>query len=392
MLHTPRDTPEPDMSNVDVRVSTTPYSSKRKRLAKPRDKPKRAALEKPLSELTRDLTHVPLKDMEAWVNRPLEERRKERRDDGAIKRPSNSFMLYRSAFADRCREYEKSRNHQDISSLAGASWAIETAEIRTQYEEWAKVERHNHQKAFPDYKFQPQSQASKDRKRKGREDNASEETTDAEDPSYRSGRSSSKARGKSTRAKTSRNVYREYSNSPSFPSSDEVDTPNSYTPLENNPSYFANVNPGKPLPNAVDRITQPDFYSITSYPAIARHDSFNSYDSPDSLEEFKYHQSANGQAFDSSAVSAPVGLPGLIHDELIGETAFGSDQAFLSSSPFLDPHLDEKSHGFGGFDQTVTNTIAPSSASGGLHSADLFNDADSALTLSHFSHAEGFGI
>ncbi|KAM0796277.1 high mobility group box domain-containing protein, partial [Usnea florida] len=73
-----------------------------------------------------------------------------------IKRPSNSFILYRSAYADRARAWEKSPNHQKISSLAGESWAMEPPEIRKQYDAWAKVERENHAKAFPDYKFQPQ--------------------------------------------------------------------------------------------------------------------------------------------------------------------------------------------------------------------------------------------
>ena len=55
-------------------------------------------LEKPLSELTKDWTHVPIADIESYVNRSAEERRREVEDGkvpGKVKRPMNSFMLYR---------------------------------------------------------------------------------------------------------------------------------------------------------------------------------------------------------------------------------------------------------------------------------------------------------
>lgn len=99
--------------------------------------------------------------MHAWVHRPIEVRLEEARLSGAVKRPSNSFILYRSAYADRCREYERFHNHVDISTTAGASWAIESPAVRQQFEEWASLERKNHQIAFPDYKFCPRPVDSK---------------------------------------------------------------------------------------------------------------------------------------------------------------------------------------------------------------------------------------
>ena len=59
-----------------------------------------ARLEKPLSELTRTWTHVPVVDIDAYVNRSAEIRRQEveeGKNPGKVKRPMNSFMLYRKA-------------------------------------------------------------------------------------------------------------------------------------------------------------------------------------------------------------------------------------------------------------------------------------------------------
>lgn len=117
-----------------------------------------AKLEKPLSELTKDWTHVPVVDIAAYVNRSVEERRKEveeGKQPGKVKRPMNSFMLYRKAYQNRTKNWCLQNNHQVVSQVCGDSWPLEPESIRQQFNEWARLERVNHQKAHPGYKFSP---------------------------------------------------------------------------------------------------------------------------------------------------------------------------------------------------------------------------------------------
>ncbi|KAH1971171.1 hypothetical protein KXV92_007481, partial [Aspergillus fumigatus] len=85
----------------------------------------------PLSELTRTITHIPIRDMHYWVQRPDEERHQEVLEKrGRIPRPLNSFMLYRSAYADRAKLWAAHDNHRTVSVITGLSWNIETPQIR----------------------------------------------------------------------------------------------------------------------------------------------------------------------------------------------------------------------------------------------------------------------
>lgn len=113
--------------------------------------------------LTKDL-EVPLKDMDAWVHRPAEVRRQEvEKRHGYVTRPMNSFMLYRSAYAERTKQWATQNNHQVVSSVAGESWPMEPEEVRNQFNEWAKIERANHAAAHPEYKFSPSKTTKKRR-------------------------------------------------------------------------------------------------------------------------------------------------------------------------------------------------------------------------------------
>jgi hypothetical protein len=112
-------------------------------------------LSAPLSELTAHMTNVPLRDMEAWVNRSTEVRLQEKADKGKVARPMNSFMLYRSAYAERSKRLLSQNNHQLVSRAAGTSWKLEPAHIRDKYEELARIEREAHSRAHPTYKFKP---------------------------------------------------------------------------------------------------------------------------------------------------------------------------------------------------------------------------------------------
>ena len=333
--------PTPDNSDLTGRAprltrrlmpnsfSRTPSPPKRRKATK-KESAKRSKLDGPLSELTKHLEQIPIKDTEAWVNRSLEVRQNEVGDNGFVKRPSNSFILYRSAYADRCREYEKSNNHQDISSMAGASWAIESPEVRKQYEDWARIERENHQAAFPDYKFQPQTQEAKARKRKGKLEYDSEEASDLDDPTYHGARGATPGSGRSTRGKKPRRNYRETSYTPSMGSEEGWGTPDPYPAAMHNPSFYHNSNPGKPMPAALTRLGHAGgYYQATSHPNARFGDIGH-------VEDVRYQPSEAQNPY--YGTPPPVGLPGASHEDLMGETSLDNGHLMLHHST-LDPDL-----------------------------------------------------
>ncbi|CAI7624285.1 unnamed protein product [Penicillium glandicola] len=113
-------------------------------------------LDGPISQLTESFHTTPIKDMDAWVSRSALERQDEvRKKNGKISRPMNSFMLYRSAYAERTKRLVGANNHQIVSKIAGQGWKLEPIEIRRKYEDLAKLERDNHAATHPDYKFSP---------------------------------------------------------------------------------------------------------------------------------------------------------------------------------------------------------------------------------------------
>jgi hypothetical protein len=127
------------------------------------------ALQGPLSELTEHMKDVHLKDLEVWVHRSAEDRRKEARArKGYITRPMNAFILYRSAYADRTKAWCSENNHQVVSKVCGASWALEDEKIKTYYKNLYEIEKENHALAFPEYKFSPAKTQTK-KKRKSEE-------------------------------------------------------------------------------------------------------------------------------------------------------------------------------------------------------------------------------
>lgn len=217
----------------------SPISKSKKAKKSKLDKSKTPHLTAPLSVLTKDMD-VPLKDMDEWVHRPAEVRRQEvEKRNGYVTRPMNSFMLYRSAYAERTKQWCLQNNHQVVSSVSGESWPMEPPEVREQFNEWAKIERANHAAAHPDYKFSPSKTASKRRKD---EDSDDDEPDGLDDPDgeYRGGRS----------VRQRRQTPQE----PAFlPSSHGFETTPYYG--QQNPAYeqaqYQYVTPGRPLPSNV---------------------------------------------------------------------------------------------------------------------------------------------
>ena len=132
-----------------------PKKKKKERVKAPKKIPK---LELPLTELSKDWVHIPVADIEAYVNRSTETRHREvaqGKIPGKVKRPMNAFMLYRKAYQDRAKNWCMQHNHQVVSQVCGDSWPLEPEAVRNQFVEWSAAERTHHHEAFPDYKFSP---------------------------------------------------------------------------------------------------------------------------------------------------------------------------------------------------------------------------------------------
>lgn len=179
------------LEEENPRPKPTPKSKKAKTCKS--EKPKTPKLTAPLSVLTKDMASIPVRNMEEWVNRPPEIRRKEvEKRNGYVTRPMNSFMLYRSAYAERTKQWCLQNNHQVVSSVSGESWPMEPPEVRELYNEYAKIERINHQNAHPTYKFSPSKAAAPARKRK--REFSDEEASDLEDGDWNPGSERSRSR------------------------------------------------------------------------------------------------------------------------------------------------------------------------------------------------------
>ncbi|KAL2853750.1 hypothetical protein BJY01DRAFT_243941 [Aspergillus pseudoustus] len=148
------------------RVQKSPRQ--RRRAKKGKDREPRATLPGPLSEITKHMTDIPLKDMEEHVHRSIEKRHMEVAEKGGkVARPMNSFMLYRSAYQERTKQWFAQNNHQVVSEVTGDSWARESTEVKAKYIRLASIEKQNHLRAHPGYKFTP---AKDKKKRSGSED------------------------------------------------------------------------------------------------------------------------------------------------------------------------------------------------------------------------------
>ena len=241
-----------------------PAKSRRAKKGKA-EKPKTPKLNAPLSVLTKDMTNIPVKDMEGWVNRTEDVRKKEvEKRKGYVTRPMNSFMLYRSAYAERTKQWCLQNNHQIVSSVSGESWPLEPQELRDHYNELAKTERTNHQKAHPTYKFSPSKPGSANRKRKGT-DSDDEDLSDMDDPDGDWGATHGRSRNKRNRTQeTSSSPFRPANSSPYHPElawNSPIFSPDNGM----HRSAWDMTNQGKPLPQAIpDGLAYNQFWHQTA--------------------------------------------------------------------------------------------------------------------------------
>lgn len=102
---------------------------------------------------TRDMTDTPILDIDTWVRRLVEERRKETEQKGRVPRPMNCFMLYRWANTESIKRLSQRHNPRDISSIAGKRWREEPQSVRDKFQQLAEIEHDGHAEAHPGYKF-----------------------------------------------------------------------------------------------------------------------------------------------------------------------------------------------------------------------------------------------
>ena len=289
------------------------------------EKAKTPKLDAPLSELTKN-SDVPLKDMEAWVNRSTEERLKEveNRPGNKITRPMNSFMLYRSAFADRTKRWCTQNNHQVVSSVSGESWPMEPEEVKNRYTEYARIERDNHQKAHPGYKFSPTKPGSTNRKRKDASDDEGEESELEDiDGEYMP---SSRNRSRRPRQATPEASWAESHLTPYGYGSSAV--PNN---LDVHRSSYQYSNPHKPLPAPMVDQGQYGQYYQTMIRQIGN----------GNIEDVMFQKTEIPGGMSYGTAQALSSVPGGGHHELLDDS-FADSPASLDAGTFestLDPSL-----------------------------------------------------
>ncbi|KAL8839499.1 MAG: hypothetical protein Q9170_001722 [Blastenia crenularia] len=272
-----------------------------------------ASISAPLSQLCLE---VPVVDVFEKVNRSIEERQAEAQKDNKIKRPSNSFMLYRSAYGERVKALYPQNNHQIISRICGASWKMETPDIKEKFGAYYEMEKENHAKAHPTYKFSP-AKSSPSRKRRGTGASSDEEDEGSElgdlDSEYR-------PRGgrRSRPAKTPR------SGTPTSYPANPPQLLNRHYGLMYNQNFGYNAsawqvsNPGKPIPLPMNGPQDGQYYHTAVYQRTP-------------YVEDVFVRRADAQPSSSQAL---IGLPGGSHEELLGVASIEN-----SPSPQVDPVL-----------------------------------------------------
>ncbi|KAJ4330887.1 hypothetical protein N0V95_009983 [Ascochyta clinopodiicola] len=212
--------------------------------------PQAPQLTAPLSKLTGNQQHIPVKDMEAWASRPAEDRRREaEKNNGHITRPMNSFMMYRSAYAERAKLWCSQNNHKVVASLAGQSWRMETPEVRDLYNEYAKIEQINHKNAHPTYSFSP---------RKRKDEWPDEEPSDLNDSEW--------APNHGRRSRQAKRCQRSTSYIPNSDSLVHFGRPFDLNTNSMMRSSWEMTNEGRPMPIPMDRDKYKQYYQTVVYP------------------------------------------------------------------------------------------------------------------------------
>lgn len=235
-------------------------------------------------------------------------------------------MLYRSAYADRTKLWCLQNNHQIVSSVSGESWPLEPPAVRDQYNEYAKIERDNHQKAHPGYKFSPSKAQGTTKKRKGASDDEAEEPSDLDDPDFDWGPPGQR------RLKTK--PTKRQGKEAGYPSNSALQHNFNSRALElqggwNKSSYQAS-NPGKVLPASMGTNELfGQYYQTTIHPNVSTPNM--------NIEDVRIRKTETpGIQFGSNPPL--LGLPGGQHYELLQQHSYSDTPAPIEHTQ-LDPQL-----------------------------------------------------
>lgn len=256
------------------------------------------------------------------MNRSAETRRKEvEKRNGYVTRPMNSFMLYRSAYAERTKQWCLQNNHQVVSSVSGESWPMEPPEVRELFNEYAKIERINHQNAHPTYKFSPSKAAAPARKRK--REFSDDEPSDLEDADWNP--NSDRARSRSSKRMSVGPGYPMNGLSPEF--FDQRFGPNVVG--MNRPGWEM-TNEWRPMPMPLED-PYGQYYQTTVHPSMGMHQGL--------VEDMRLRRADTPlSTMQLSQDTALLGLPGGNANELLQQMHSHSDASF-SSEAQVDPLL-----------------------------------------------------
>ncbi|KAH8889522.1 hypothetical protein GQ53DRAFT_825408 [Thozetella sp. PMI_491] len=293
-------------SGAPAARNSRPLAPKSTRVEKttPKKKDKKAKkkvieIDRPLSQIIRELA-LDIFDIEKFVNRPDKERHDETevgKNPGKIKRPMNAFMLYRKAYQDSAKLHWKHHNHQVISQVCGDSWNMETEDVRSQFNEWARLERDNHQKAHPGYKFTP-SKAIKPNGRSSKERELGEDESELEDFDWNTTRSRAARKGLDDPDgdyQPPRSL--QYGHNPAYPTMSSIrgQLGVSHPP---NPSRFEYSNPNKLPPTPYDHHSiRGQYYETTQMQPPHNHQL------PGGVEDLVMRKTS------SPGMGAPAGMP-----------------------------------------------------------------------------------
>jgi hypothetical protein len=289
------------------------------------DKPKMKKLDAPLSVLTKDYHDHPVRDMEKWVHRSAEVRNAEVQNrNGYITRPMNSFMLYRSAYAERTKHWCEQNNHQIVSSVSGESWPMEPPEVRELYNEYARIERDNHQKAHPGYKFSPAKTQNSRKKTPVLEDSEDDMLSEPADPD-----DEWRPAGERRKNRTSKRQGREVGYPANSMSYNRTDYGMQASIQGYNKSSYQAVNPGKPLPSALnDQGMYGQYYQPTVYPNLSR----------PNVEDVRIQRMPMPGMQSGGAPPSLIGLPGGLHVDLLDPDVQGGNSS--ASGQHMVQHMD----------------------------------------------------
>jgi hypothetical protein len=76
-----------------------------------------------------------------------------KKDPLRIKKPLNSFFLYRKRMREQIIADHNVTAHQQISKIAANLWASESLEVKQQYQQESLAEFEKHRKEYPDYQW-----------------------------------------------------------------------------------------------------------------------------------------------------------------------------------------------------------------------------------------------